>query len=665
MDKLVEKLNDLSYHYYVLDAPKVTDAEYDSLYQALLRLETEHPHLIRPDSPTQRVGGSPLPMFSEVRHNPPMLSLDNAFDLTSFAEFDKRVRTALQQDIITYCCEPKIDGLAVSVVYKDSLLHHAGTRGDGEVGEDVTLNIKTISAVPLRLHTTVSLDVEVRGEVFMSKAGFAHLNERQAALGEKAFANPRNAAAGSLRQLDPRITRTRPLSAYFYSVQGIKSGKKLPNTQLEALQYLQELGFPVAPGIVKARGVQEVQAAYESLQNKRATLPFEIDGMVVKVDSFAFQQRLGFVNRAPRFAIAYKFPAQVETTIINSIEFQVGRTGVLTPVAHLQPVLVQGVIVRHATLHNLEEIARKDIRIGDTVMVQRAGDVIPEVVQVVPELRPLDAKIIRPPTKCPACQGEVVKFESLVALRCVAGIDCPAQLEGGLQHFVSRKAMNIEGLGEKIIHELVQSKLVKQAPDLYRLSFEAVMQLPRMAEKSATKLLTRINDSKRTTFPRFLYALGIPEIGEATAKRLAQHFGNLEALYTATKEDFLAVADIGPVIAEVLADYFGNKHHRMIHEALISQGVCWPEGKHNTKTSEASLAGQQFVITGSFRGMSREAIKEKLEAMGASVKESVSRHTTAVLVGTDPGSKLTKAQNLGIPCLDENKVRELMQFTNE
>lgn len=652
IQRLRDQLNEHNYRYYVLDDPTVSDAEFDKLFNQLKALEAEHPTLVTPDSPTQRVGGAPLKAFSAVTHAVPMLSLDNAFDEADIEAFDKRVRDRLKtNEMVQYCCEPKLDGLAISLRYENGELVQAATRGDGETGEDVTENIKTIRMIPLQLRGKhFPRILEVRGEVFMSKKGFAALNKAALEKDEKVFANPRNAAAGSLRQLDPRITASRPLEIYFYGVGLISDDAKLPDTHYDRLQWLSTLGLRINPLIKVEEGVKGCLHFYHQIEVKRDKLPYDIDGVVYKVNSIADQEKLGFVTRAPRWATAHKFPAEEANTVIESVEFQVGRTGALTPVARLKPVFVHGVTVSNVTLHNMDEVKRKDIHIGDTVIVRRAGDVIPEVVAVVPTLRPSHAKKIVLPKHCPICHSEVEHVEGEAVARCTGELICPAQRKESIKHFASRRAMDIEGLGDKLVDQLVETNLIASVADIYDLTESQLEDLERMGKKSAQNLLEQIEKSKKTTFARFLYSLGIREVGEATAKQLAITFKTLENLQHATEEDLQNVPDIGPVVAAHIANFFHEKHNLSVIAKLLKAGLHWEAVKD---VKQLPLTGQTFVITGTLSSMSRDEAKEKLEALGAKVAGSVSSKTNYLVVGEDAGSKLKKAQELGVPILDD------------
>lgn len=649
---LRQQINEHNYYYYVLDAPIISDAEYDQLMQALQNLEKNHPEIITPDSPTQRVGAQPLKAFKEVIHQIPMLSLENAFTEEDVKAFDQRIHERLDIEYaLEYACEPKLDGLAVSIIYKKGLLAQAATRGDGTIGEDVTENIRTIPSVPLRLRGKDYPDLlEVRGEVYMSKEGFLQMNKRAEEKGEKIFVNPRNAAAGSLRQLDPRMTAARPLAFFCYGT-GMVEGIKLPNQHSEVLACLKKWGLPVNPEIVVVQGILDCLLYHQKIAKKREQLPYEIDGVVYKINSTLIQNELGFVSRAPRFAIAHKFPAAEVSTVVESVEFQVGRTGTLTPVARLRPVFVSGVTISNATLHNMDEVKRKDVRIHDAVMVRRAGDVIPEVVAVILPRRPANAEKIVLPKHCPICHSKVKQIEGEAAARCTGGLFCPAQRKEAIKHFASRRAMDIEGLGEKLVDQLVNQHLIKNVADIYSLQLEQLASLERMAEKSAQNLLDALEKSKKTTLARFLYALGIREVGEATAKQLTHYFGDLTPLFTATEESLQEIQDIGPVVAKNIVAFFAEKHNRDIIYQLQQAGIVWEKIKKEKRT--LPLLDKTFVLTGTLQAMSREVAKEKLEHLGAKVVGSVSKKTSYVVVGEDAGSKLEKAQALGVEILDE------------
>ncbi|MDF3889240.1 MULTISPECIES: NAD-dependent DNA ligase LigA [Cupriavidus] len=672
-DWLRAELERHNYQYYVLDAPSVPDAEYDALFRELQDIEAAHPDLLTPESPTQRVGGQPLSAFDSVRHAIPMLSLNNAFEDEDVVAFDRRCaqglgRTAPAEgtadlfgsaDAVEYASELKFDGLAMSLRYEDGRLVQAATRGDGETGEDVTVNVRTIKAIPLRLRGAAPAVLEVRGEVFMYRREFDKLNARQAEAGEKTFVNPRNAAAGSLRQLDPRITARRPLSFFAYGM-GELQGAPRPDTHGAMLDWFAGLGMPVCAERAVVRGAEGLLDFYRGVGERRGSLPYDIDGVVYKVNALAEQEQLGFVSRAPRFALAHKFPAQEMTTVVEDIEVQVGRTGAITPVARLAPVFVGGVTVTNATLHNEDEIRRKDVHIGDTVIVRRAGDVIPEVVAVVPERRPADARAFVMPTTCPVCGSHIEKLEGEVIARCTGGLICAAQRKQALLHFAQRRAMDIEGLGDKVVEQLVDLGIVHTPADLYKLGVAKLAALDRMADKSATNLVAAIEVSRETTLNRFIFALGIRHVGEATAKDLARHFGKLDGLLAADEAALLEVNDVGPVVAQSIANFLAEPHNVEVIEQLRAAGVHWQESEPAARAAPAPLAGKTFVLTGTLPTLSREAAKEMLEAAGAKVAGSVSKKTDYVVAGAEAGSKLEKAEALGVPVLDEAAMLALL-----
>ena len=647
------------YRYYVLDDPQIPDAEYDKLLAELRQLEAGHPALITADSPTQRVAGAPSGEFGEVVHRVPMLSLENGFTDEDVRAFDRRVRERLGTEApLDYFAEPKLDGLAVTLIFRDGLLDRAATRGDGFKGEDVTANVRTIRSCPLRLRGGAAPPVlEVRGEVFMPITGFERLNREARARGEKLFVNPRNAAAGSLRQLDPRISAARPLHVYFYGL-GVVSDWQPPETQAGLIDALKAWGLPVCPHSERVRGVEGCLEYYRGMGRRRASLPYQIDGVVFKVDRRADQDRLGYVSRAPRWALAQKFPAEEAMTQVRAIEFQVGRTGALTPVARLEPVFVGGVTVSKVTLHNFDEVRRKDVRAGDTVVVRRAGDVIPELVRVIVERRAHRTPQVQLPKRCPVCGSTVLKPEGEAVARCTGGFTCPAQRQESIRHFASRAALDIEGLGEKLVGQLVEAGLVSSPADLYSLSAAQLQDLDRMGEKSAVNLLRSIERSRRTTLPRLLYALGIREVGEATALALARHFGELEPLMSASAEEIQRVPDVGPVVAAHIAAFFASREHREAIRRLRIEGVRWEPFANGA--AELPLAGQTFVLTGTLEGFSREQASEALTTLGAKVSGSVSKKTRCVVAGADPGSKLDKARALGIEVLDEEAFKRLL-----
>ena len=662
----IEKHNQ---HYYVLDAPLISDAEFDQLFRELQHLEAQYPELQSHDSPTQRIGAPPLKSFAEVVHRIPMLSLQNALSEDEARAFDTRMVQALGDVEVEYAVEPKFDGLAISLTYEQGVFKQGATRGDGSVGEDVTQNLRTVRTIPLRLRRNIPF-IEVRGEVLMMKRDFAELNRQQGELGEKLFVNPRNAAAGSLRQLDSRITAQRHLSFFAYAVHaedrmaGAVTGETLPTTHAAQMTFLHELGFPVPLERRVVKGIQGLLTYYHEIGAQRHSLPYDIDGVVYKVNSIARQEHLGFVSRAPRFAIAHKFPAEEALTTVLDIEIQVGRTGALTPVARLAPVFVGGVTVTNATLHNEDELRRKDIRIGDTVSVRRAGDVIPEVVRVLLEKRPPDAREFVMPQQCPVCGGQVSKqadeatLSPCGILRCSSGLYCPAQRSGALLHFASRRALNIEGLGDKIVEQLVGLKMVHTPADLYNLSLKKLAALERMGEKSASNLLGAIERSKSTTLARLIYALGIRNVGEATAKELARHYATLDNFMQADSESLQAVSDIGPIVAQSIVSFLSEPHNREVIAQLRSAGLTWQEQAEGISL-DMPLRGKTFVLTGILSGMSREEAKARLEALGARVSGSVSQKTDYLVAGVEAGSKLTKARELNVQVLDE---QQLLQF---
>jgi DNA ligase (NAD+) len=659
--ELRRQLEALNYRYYVLDDPEVPDAEYDRLMLELRALEAQHPEIVTPDSPTQRVSGAPAGQFGAVQHRVPMLSLRNAFCDEDVADFDRRVRERLgAAGEIDYVAEPKLDGLAITVSYERGRLTRAATRGDGATGEEVTANVRTIRSVPLVLVGAAPRLFEARGEVFMPLAGFRHLNEAARARGEKLFVNPRNAAAGALRQLDAKITAQRPLDVFFYGVGGVE-GAPSPARQSELLTQLQQLGLRTAREAERVHGLAGCLDYYRRLAARRAQLPYQIDGVVYKVDRRADQEVLGFVSREPRWALAHKFPAEEELTQVLSVDFQVGRTGTLTPVARLQPVFVGGATVSNVTLHNMDEIERSDIRIGDTVVVRRAGDVIPEVVRVLSERRPKKGtRAIELPTHCPVCNSPVVRVAGEAAARCTGGFSCRAQRQEALRHFASRRALNVEGLGDKLIEQLVEQLFVNSPDELYTLTAEQLAGLERMGEKSAANLIAALAGSKATTLPRFLFALGIRDVGEATALALARHFGSLENLLAADAAAIQQVPDVGPVVAASVAMFLASPAHRKVIDGLRAQGVHWPNVA-TPASAAAPLAGMAFVVTGTLQSMSREAAQERLRALGAKVSSSVSAKTTFLVHGAEPGSKLAKATALGVPLLDEAAFLALLK----
>lgn len=663
IDHLREQIRLYDHHYYGLDDPLVPDAEYDRCMRRLEQYEQDHPDLITLDSPTQRVGAGIASELLPLAHHVPMLSLANVFSDEELTHFQQRISDKFSTPItdLWFCCEPKLDGLAVSLCYENGLLRHAGTRGDGQVGEDITNNVRTIAAVPLRLLTDNPPKLlEVRGEVYMPKSGFNALNAKMAAQNEKMFANPRNAAAGSLRQLNPQITAQRPLAMYCYGIGAWEGGEPIPNTQFELLETLRSWGLRISPESQRVQGIQGCLAYYARIGAKRDQLEFDIDGVVYKLDDISQQQILGYVSRAPRFACAHKFPALEEMTRLLAVDFQVGRTGALTPVARLEPVHVGGVMVSNATLHNMDEIQRKDIQIGDTVIVRRAGDVIPEIVGVVKNRRLATAQLIHLPTHCPICDSEVVREADEAAAYCTGGLYCPAQVKRTIVHFASRKAMDIDGLGKAVVDLLVDHKFIQYIPDLYHLNAKELACLPRMGALSAENLLRALERSKKTTFSRFIYALGIPEIGEATARTLAQHFPSMEAIQQTNLEALLELPDIGPVAAQAILQFFSQEHNLVMIERLLAAGIEWPVQATALQSSAHPLFKKKIVITGTLSEMSREEAKERLLALGAQVVGSVSAKTDYVLVGLEPGSKLDKALELGIRILNEAAFLDLL-----
>jgi DNA ligase (NAD+) len=656
IDKLRQDLRRYEYEYHVLDNPTIPDAEYDRLFHQLKALEAAHPELITADSPTQRVGAKPLSGFAQIRHEIPMLSLDNAFSDEEFYAFVKRIEDRLIRlpEPLTFCCEPKLDGLAVSILYVNGVLTQAATRGDGTTGEDITANIRTIRNIPLQLlMDNPPARLEVRGEVFMPHEGFERLNQQALEKGEKTFANPRNAAAGSLRQLDPKITSKRPLVLNAYGI-GIAEGVDLPNTHYDRLQWLKSIGIPVNPEIRLCNGTDEVLDFYRDIQNKRSSLGYDIDGTVLKINDIALQEKLGFISKAPRWAIAYKFPAQEELTRLNDVEFQVGRTGAITPVAKLEPVFVAGVTVSNATLHNGDEIERLNIAIGDTVVIRRAGDVIPQIIGVLHDRRPVDARPIIFPETCPVCDSAIVRIEGEAVARCTGGLFCAAQRKEALKHFVSRKAMDIDGVGGKLIEQLVDRELIHTPADLFKLDLTTLTRLDRMGAKSAENVLASLEKAKNTTLARFIFALGIREVGEATALNLANHFKTLEALQNADLETLQQVPDVGEVVANRILAFWHEPHNVAVVNDLIAQGVHWDDVEVK-EVGENLFKGKTVVLTGTLTQMGRNEAKALLQDMGAKVSGSVSAKTDFVIAGDAAGSKLTKAQELGVTVLTEEE----------
>ena len=660
---LRDEIEDANYRYYVLDQPTLSDADYDTRFRELQSLENEHEELRSDESPTQRVGARASSAFAPITHGIPMLSLNNAFADQDIESFDRRVREGLSVDAVTYAVEPKFDGLAISMTYEEGVLVRGATRGDGFVGEDVTANLRTISAIPLRLRGDakhVPHSIEVRGEVLMLKKDFEALNAKALAAGERTFVNPRNSAAGALRQLDPKITATRKLHFFAYGVgAAVWDPLTEPKTHDELMRRLDAWRFPVSVERNVVNGLDGVLEYYRSIGTKRVNLPFQIDGVVYKVDDLAAQARLGFVSRAPRFSIAHKFPAEEMNTKVLDIGIQVGRTGALTPVAKLEPVFVGGVTVGSATLHNEDEVRRKDVRIGDTVVVRRAGDVIPEVVRVIVELRKGDEREFVMPTKCPVCGSHVERLEGESASRCTGGLVCSAQRKQSLIHFASRHALDIEGLGDKLIDQMVESNIVRTPADLYKLGVAALSELERMAEKSATNLYSAIEASKKTTMPRFIYALGIRHVGETTARDLALHFGKFDALIDASDDELLEVEDVGPVLAQSIRGFFAEGHNRQVIDELRAAGVHWPESERKIKIV-GKLEGLTFVITGTLPTLSRDEATERIQGAGGKVTGSVSKKTSYVVAGADAGTKLDKAESLGVPVVDQAELLKML-----
>ena len=674
IEDIIEQLTSLrnlirhhEYCYYVLDAPEIPDSEYDKLIKQLQKIEQQFPNLITTDSPTQRVGGAPLAQFASIKHELPMLSLDNVFDESSFIAFNKRIKDRLhlnENDEVEYCCELKLDGLAVSILYENGKFSKAATRGDGATGEDITANVRTIKTIPLVLiGENIPARLEVRGEVFMTHKGFAKLNADAEKRNEKIFANPRNAAAGSLRQLDPKITAKRPLSFYCYGV-GIIEGSFLPDTHYDRLMQFKAWGLPVSDKVEKRQGAQAALDYFKQIGEQRMSLDFDIDGVVIKVNSIALQNELGFVARAPRWATAFKFPAQEEVTQLNKVDFQVGRTGAITPVARLEPVCVAGVIVSNATLHNSDEIARLGIREGDYVTVRRAGDVIPKIVAVLLDRRPTDTKEIVFPSHCPICGSLIVRDEGQAISRCAGGLICPAQRKEALKHFVSRRAMNVDGMGDKIIEQLVDKDYVKTPADLYKLNLPTLCSLDKIGEKSANNLLNALDASKNTTLSRFIFALGIPNVGEVTAENLVNQLGSLSAIENASLEQLQTVNDIGVVIAESIIDFFQEPHNRNVIEQLTSEeiNIHWQDITPQAQTTivDSPFSGKTIVLTGTLSVLTRDEAKNKLKQLGAKVTGSVSKNTDLVIAGEAAGSKLDKAQELGIKVIDEQEMLNLL-----
>jgi DNA ligase (NAD+) len=664
ISQLRAQLEEHNHNYYVLDAPSIPDAEYDRLMRELSTLEQANPEFQSPDSPSQKVGGAALDKFEQVTHQVPMLSLDNAFSEEEFAAFNRRIKERLMDNKeLTFCCEPKLDGLAVSIIYRDGVLVQAATRGDGMVGENITQNVKTIRNVPLKLRgDDFPAELEVRGEVFMDSAGFAKLNSEAEKRGDKVFVNPRNAAAGSLRQLDSKVTAKRPLMFYAYST-GLVADGQLPEDHYQQLAKLTDWGLPLCPETKLVEGQQAALDYYQDILTRRSSLAYEIDGVVIKVNDKKHQERLGFVARAPRWAIAFKFPAQEEITQLLDVEFQVGRTGAITPVARLEPVFVGGVTVSNATLHNGDEIARLGVKIGDTVIIRRAGDVIPQITQVVLERRPDDAKDIEFPATCPICDSHVERIEGEAVARCTGGLVCQAQRKQAIKHFASRKALDVDGLGDKIVDQLVDRELIKTPADLFILKQGHFESLERMGPKSAKNLVNALQDAKQTTLAKFLYSLGIREVGEATAQNLANHFLTLEKITQASVDALTEVSDVGEIVAKHVRGFFSEEHNMAVVNALVEQGIHWPELTAPSADAQP-LAGLTYVLTGTLSELNRNDAKERLQALGAKVSGSVSAKTDALIAGEKAGSKLTKAQDLGIDVLTEADLIALLSEHN-
>lgn len=668
MRALQQLLERYDTEYYLYDEPSVPDAEYDRLMKELRELEAAYPQWRDANSPTQRVGGIALTAFGTVNHEQPMLSLDNVFNTADLNAFGRRVQERLfTNNPVTFCCEPKLDGLAVSILYEQGELVRAATRGDGVTGEDITQNVRTIRVIPLRLNgTDIPARIEIRGEVFMPKAGFERWNKQALAKGDKVFANPRNAAAGSLRQLDPAITAQRPLAFYAYGIGVVDEATELPDSHYARMQYLTQFGLPVCDEIRQVVGIEGCQTYHDEILAKRDALPFEIDGVVFKVDDIAWQQMLGFVSRAPRWAVAHKFPAQEELTRLNDVEFQVGRTGAITPVARLEPVQVGGVTVSNATLHNADEIARLGVKIGDWIVVRRAGDVIPQIVNVVLDRRDASCRDIDFPERCPVCDSQVERLPGEAVARCSGGLYCAAQRKEALKHFVSRRAMDIDGIGDKLIEQLVDHELVHTPADLFALTKAQLLGLERMGDKSADKLLMALQKARETTFARFLFALGIREVGETTAQTLAQHFSDLPALQDASVETLLKVSDVGEVMAKHIYYFFRQEHNlEVIHRLLapVSEGgagISW-QPVARVAVDALPLNGKTLVLTGTLSQLNRDAAKQALQALGAKVAGSVSAKTDLVIAGEAAGSKLEKAQQLGVPVWGEDELVALLQ----
>ncbi len=660
VEALREDIDRHNYLYHSLDQPEISDAAYDRLFRRLIKLESQYPELVTEDSPTQRVGAAPLSEFSEVEHALPMLSLDNAFADEDMRDFDRRVRSRLDTEAdIEYACEPKIDGVAVSLIYENGRLVQGATRGDGTTGEDITQNIRTVESVPLKLRgKDYPTRLEVRGEVYLARSMFVRINEDAAAAGEKVFANPRNAAAGSLRQLDPRLTAKRKLSMFCYSV-GLVEGGELPERHSEILASLREWGLRTNPLVGVVMGVDECIGFYDAMLEQRPELDYEIDGVVFKVDRINLQRELGMLTRTPRWAIAHKFPAEEGITLLRDVQFQVGRTGAITPVAKLEPVKVAGVTISNATLHNMDEVKRLGLMIGDTVVVQRAGDVIPKVISVDHDKRPGDARKIALPKACPACGSDIVKPEGEVIARCSGGLVCSAQRKESIRHFASRLALDIEGLGDKLVEQLVDADLIHTAADLFELSRDQLVSLERMGQKSADNLLEALEKSKQTTLPRFIYALGIQEVGESTARNLATHFRDLDDLRQSSEEALQEVPDVGPIVAEKIHAFFAQPENEAVIDQLLETGISW--ASESPPEQGSVLAGETWVLTGTLASLTRDEAKARLQRLGAKVAGSVSKKTSCVVAGDVAGSKLTRAQSLGIRVIDEAELISMLE----
>ena len=661
--KLLAEINLHNQRYYTLDEPSITDHEYDQLMQELMALEAEHPEWVSDDSPSQRVGSKPLPQFTQIVHELAMLSLSNGFDSDDILDFDRRLHKQLDLPIdndFEYVAEPKLDGLAVSIMYREGVLEYAATRGDGRVGEDITQNIKTIRCIPLRLKNAPA-QLEVRGEVFISHDGFEKLNQRQRQQDKKTFVNPRNAAAGSLRQLDSRVTASRPLDIFIYSV-GVISDLDFAKTHSDMLQKLSKLGFPVCDLVEVVQGPQGCIDYFTSLSERRSGLDYEIDGIVYKLNNLALQVQAGYISKAPRWALARKFPAQEKSTNVIEINVQVGRTGAITPVARLDPVFVGGVTVSNVTLHNHSEVKRLDVRVGDTVMVRRAGDVIPQIVSVDHTKRLDDSVSYDFPQSCPVCDSDVVFEGQGIVARCSGGLICPAQRKQAIKHFVSRKAMDIDGMGDRIVDLLVETQLIHNVADIYKLNYQQIFELEGFAEKSAHNLIAAITQSKNTEFAKFLYALGIPQVGETTAEQLAGNYRNLSELMTIDKETLETLPDIGPIVANSIVKFFADENNQQVIEQLIEAGIDYPETAKQDKQTVTDLkfGGMTIVLTGSLQTLTRSDAKKRLQALGAKVTGSVSKNTDLVVVGKDAGSKATKAEQLDIEMINEEQLQAML-----